>query len=112
MINAVSNVNFGASTINLSDPGKFSKPVQPSHQGSKSHKGKAALSLAVLALGAYAGLGYAVKSGKLVKSTEIPEGFFNKSWTKIKDCAFSVGETAKTCIEKIQKLFGRKVENN
>ncbi len=115
MISAVSNVNFGNTGIDLSAPGKFSIAPHPNYSVEEPKSGKkglkTVLALAVIALGGFIGLGYAVKNGKLAKSTEIPEGFFKKSWTKIKDFGFTIGESGQSFIERVQGWFGKKAKN-
>ena len=122
MIDAVSNVNFrgdvaGADLINA--PGKYSvqAPVADMPADSfeksgekKSHKGlKAFIGTALVALAAFAGLGYAVKNGKLSK-VEIKEGesFFKTLWPKTKNLAVTIGEKAQSCYETVASWFGKK----
>ena len=112
MIGAISNVSFGEATAQdlINSPGKYS--VQPKiadtpadsfeSESSKSSNKKgliAAGTALVVALAAFAGLGYAVKSGKLTKieNTEAIEGTFKKLWAKTKNVGFSIGEYAEKC---------------
>lgn len=121
MISAVSNVNFrgeGAQDI-INAPGKFS--VQPSvkdmpadsfeKSGKKSHTGLKLIATALIAAGAFLGLGYAAKSGKLGKleKIEIEEGakFLDKAMAKIKNAGIWVGEKAKNSYEAVAGLFNK-----
>ena len=119
MISAVSNVSFrgDAGADLISAPGKFSAqaPVADMPADSfestgekKSKKGlKAALITAGLALAAFVGLGYAVKSGKL-KHVDIAEGdgFFKSLWTRTKNVGAKIGGWAESCYNTVAGWFG------
>lgn len=124
MIDAVSKVSFrgdaGADLINA--PGKYSVPAQVTEMPAdsfettgekKSKKGlKAFLATAAIALLAFAGLGYAVKSGKLTKVDEIVKdaNFYTRAVYHIRNAAAKVGGWAESCYYSIAGLFGRKTE--
>lgn len=114
MINSVPKVNFcAAEGVNAQDllnsPGQFATSVAPTppdsfeRQGeeekkSKSGAAKAIIATLVVGLAAFAGLGYAVKKGKLDRTNvELAEGFFNKAWARIKNAGVAVGEAAGKC---------------
>lgn len=115
MINSVSNIAFRNNAVpagkDLAAPGKYSAlEMQPDSFESegKSKKSKKGLAIGLgtlaVAIGAFAGLGYAVKSGKL-KSVEGAEKFVDKY---LKNPAVKVGEFAETCWTKVTNLFSRK----
>ena len=122
MISAVSKISFrGEGTQDIINaPGKFS--AQPSitevpadsfeksdSEGSKSGW-KKLLAVAIVALAAFAGLGYAVKAEKLAK-VDIDKlenaNFFGKAWARIKNGCFWVGEKAEGCYDAIAGLFNK-----
>lgn len=119
MIDAVSNINFRGETVSqdiLSSPGKFSTQVSVdkpdsferfNNQDKKSGSAlKTAIATAIVALGAFAGLGYAVKNKKIEKvDLEKTEGFVKKAWAHIKNAAVYVGEKAEKCYETVAKKF-------
>ena len=122
MISAVSNVSFGDASADLiSSPGKYSMqapvadmPVDSfeSSGEKKSKKGlKAALITAGLALAAFVGLGYAVKTGKL-KHVDIVEGdgFFKNLWVRTKNVGAKIGGWAESCYNTVAGWFGHKAE--
>lgn len=119
MINSVSNVSFKANP-DLAAPGKFSAQpalteMQPDSFESEKKSSKAGLAagLSVAALlGAFVGLGYAVKNGKLEKIAKeaMPEGFMNKAWAHIKNFGATIGEYGKKCITTVEGWFGKKGE--
>ena len=127
MIDAVSNVSFrgensGADIINA--PSKFSvqaplpeAPVDSFERagGEEKKSGKglmAVIGTAIVALAAFAGLGYAVKKGHLEKvEVENVEGFFNKAWARIKNAGAYLGEKANSCYETVAGWFGREAKD-
>lgn len=112
MISSVSNVSFKSNQDLINSPGQFAAPAvkaesMPDEFVSKK-KSKAPLALGtalVVALATFAGLGYAVKSGKLAK-VEGAEKFMDK----VKNFGFSIGEKAEQCWNKITGLFSKKAE--
>lgn len=114
MISSVSSVHFGNNAQSLiNDPGKFSqlpaaKVDAPADEfvpkNKKSSKGGLA-TLAIVALAAFAGLGVAVKKGKLAK-VENAEKFMDK----IKNIGASIGGAAEKCWNKITGLFSKKAD--
>lgn len=111
MISSVSSVNFGNSPIDLSSPGKFSqaqaaKAEPDAFVGKKKSKAPVSLAtLAIVALAGFAGLGYAVKSGRLAK-VEGAEKFMDK----LKNVGASIGEAAQNCWNKVKGLLSKKSE--
>jgi len=117
MISAVSNVSFGETSASnlINSPGLYSSQVaaeipdtyEPSEGKKKSAKG-AVLTTALLALAAFAGLGYMVKTNKLAK-VDIAEGenFFKKIWLHTKNAGAKVGEWAESCYNTIAGWFTR-----
>lgn len=124
MISAVSSVSFrgeGSPDI-INAPGKFS--AQPSvanipadsFEKNEEKKGgwKALLGVAIVALAAFAGLGYAVKSGNLAKveAKDLENAkFFEKAWAYTKNAGFWVGEKAQSCYEGIAGLFKKEAKD-
>lgn len=128
MINSVPKVNFcAAEAVNAQDllnsPGQFATPAQTAElppdsferQGaeektSKSGAQKAIIGTLVAGLAAFAGLGYAVKKGKLDSANvELAEGFFNKAWARTKNLGHTIGEYAvKAWDNTLGKLFTSK----
>ena len=114
MINSVSNISFKNNQDLINSPGQFAASAPkmdaaPDEFVSEKKKSKAPLALGtalVVALATFAGLGYAVKSGKLAK-VENAEKFMDKY---IKNPAVSVGEAAEKCWNKITGLFSKKAE--
>lgn len=123
MINSVSNVGFrGVNNAQdlINSPGVYSNsiPDMPADsldisraempQEKKSNTGVIVLVGTLIAgLAAFAGLGYAVKSGKLAK-VEVPtEGMFAKAWAHVKNAGVTVGESAGKCWDTVAGWFGR-----
>lgn len=112
MISSVSNISFKSNAQDLiNSPGAFATQAPKAEAaadefvGKKKSKSAAGLiTTLVVALAAFAGLGYAVKSGKLTK-VENAEKFMDKY---IKNPAAKVGGWAETCWNKITGLFGGK----
>lgn len=120
MIGSVSNVNFKGidnSQDFINKPGAFSAtPDIPNDsvelstkEDKKSNTGvKVLIGTLIAGLAAFAGLGYAVKSGKLVKA-EIPtEGMFAKAWAHVKNAGVTVGKWAEKCWDTVAGWFGKK----
>ena len=129
MIDAVSNVNFRGDAAGAQDlinaPGKFSAqaPIPAAtadsfektgiEEDKKSGSGlSAAIAAAVVALAAFAGLGYAVR-GKHIEKVDINsvEGFFNKAWARVKNAGVYVGEKANSCYETVAGWFGKEAKD-
>ncbi len=124
MINSVSNLSFRGDVANtqdlISSPGQFASPAQvgqmPSDsfemEGSEKKKSgaKGLLGTLAVALGAFAGLGYAVKKGHLEKvDINSADGFLKKLWPQTKNLACTVGEYAvKVWDSTIGKLVSKK----
>jgi len=124
MINSVSNLSFRGEAVNAQDlinsPGAFSLPAQTAElppdsfemQGTEKKKSAAKGLLATLAvaLAAFAGLGYAVKKGHLVKPTiNEADGFFQKLWPRTENLGHTIGEYAvKAWDNTLGKLFAKK----
>jgi hypothetical protein len=124
MISAVSNVSFrgeGSSDI-INAPSKYSAqpsainpPADSFEKADKEKKSgwKALLGVAIVALAAFAGLGYAVKTEKLVKveAKELENaGFFGKVGAYIKNAGYWVGEKAQSCYEGVAGLFSKETK--
>lgn len=118
MINSVSGVSFGnnvnATQDLINSPGKYTNVTTPevpadSYESTekKSSAKKGIIATLLIGLAAFAGLGYAVKSGKLSKVTEMPEGFFNKAWAKTKNVGHSIGKAAANCWDTVAGWFGK-----
>lgn len=126
MISAVSGISFKGETVNAQDlinsPGQFASapksevPVdsfeKAGEEKKKSNNGlKAAIGTAIVALGAFIGLGYAVRKGHL-EHVDIPaEGMFAKAKAHIQNAGVKVGEWADSCYNSIMKLFGREAKD-
>lgn len=130
MIDAVSKVSFLGETVGAQDlinaPGKFTAqaPIPAATTDSfektnidedkKSGNGLvAAISTAIAAIAIFAGLGYAVKTGKLEKvDLAKTEGFFNKALARIKNAGVYIGEKANNCYEStLGKWFSREAKD-
>lgn len=121
MISSVSNVSFkgdvapNAELINA--PSQFSTaPEIPADSFEKEGLGeedksssvkKGLIGTALVALATFAGLGYAVKNGKISK-VEIPaEGIFAKAKAYAQNAAHKVGSWAESCWNWAAGLFGK-----
>lgn len=121
MVNSVSNFSFRANAMNAQDlinsPGQFSSPASVGSlpvdsfeaTGSKKKKSvaKGFLATSLVALGAFVGLGYAVRKGYLSKAIiNDSDGFIKKLWPKTKNLGHTIGEFAGKCWDKtIGKLL-------
>ncbi len=129
MIDAVSNVNFRGDVAGSNDiinaPSKFSvqAPISDTpadsfekagtEESKKSGNGLAvAIGAAIAAIAIFAGLGYAVKNGKLEKvDLDKTEGFFNKAWARVKNAGVYIGEKANSCYETVAGWCGKEVKD-
>lgn len=119
MVNSISGVGFRGDTAAVSNqdlinaPGKYTTTAEipadsfEKEGASKKSKKVGILATLAVALAAFAGLGYAVKSGKLTKVTDMPEGFFAKTWAHIKNAAHWVGNGAGKCWDTVAGWFGK-----
>ncbi|MBO6088360.1 hypothetical protein J6P92_08465 [bacterium] len=127
MISAVSGISFKGETINAQDlinsPGQFTTVPQQQEipvdsfekageEKKKSNTGlKVAIGVAVAALAAFIGLGYAVHNGHLERVDIPADGFLKKIGARIKNAGVKVGEWAESCYKSIMKLFGKEVKD-
>ncbi len=123
MLSSVSNISFRANEMNaqdlISSPGQFASSAPAAElpadsfemEGSKKKKsgGKKLAATLLVALGAFAGLGYAVKKGHLEKTTiNDADSFFKKLLPKTKNLGHTIGEYAVKCWDStIGKLLKR-----
>ena len=118
MVNSVSGVSFRGDAAAVSNqdlinaPGKYTTAEIPADSFEKEGAPKKSKKTGIiatlgLALAAFAGLGWAVKSGKLTKA-EAPEGFFKKAWAYVQNAAHWVGEKAGNCWDTVAGWFGKK----
>ena len=121
MIGSVSNVNFKGidnSQDFINKPGAFSSTpnipndsveLSTKEEDKKSNTGvKVLIGTLIAGPAAFAGLGYAVKSGKLAK-VEIPtEGMFAKAWAHVKNAGVTVGKWAEKCWDTVAGWFGNR----
>lgn len=122
MVNSVSGVSFRGDTAAVSNqdlinaPGKYTTTAEiPADSFEKEgvpkkSRKKGIIATLGLALAAFAGLGWAVKTGKL-KKVEAPEGFFKKAWSYVQNAAHWVGEKAGKCWDSVRGLFGKKSDD-
>lgn len=129
MIDAVSKVSFRGEATGAQDlinaPGKFTAqaPIPEAQADSFAKSGAeenkksgsgltAAICTAIAAIAIFAGLGYAVKNGKLEKvDLAKTEGFFNKTIARIKNAGVYIGEKANSCYETVAGWFGREAKD-
>ena len=120
MISAVSNISFRGDmpAVDLSSPSKFTAaPVadmpadrvdfsRDEEQTSKTGR-NIAIGTVIAALAAFAGLGYAVKTGKITEMEVPAEGFVAKSKAYINNAAHKVGSWGESCYNTVAGWFNK-----